>query len=255
MAFGLDQGAYAQNVGEQLASPALPLGTLRYWGGALWKYSRNTADVALRRGELLIVDPCDADVKYSFDAVSTNTAKQGKYAIGQVITATNGAEAIVAGEFAGMQLIVNDGDGVSQVARVEGNQVAAASASFEIYLQSALATALTVAGASDITIIPEDIVTESAASTLYQRVVGICPMAVTASYYFWRQVSGVAAVIDGTATPASAGTMLNPGDGTAGQALEIVASETLDDAFVIGQVIIAAKADGSVAMVRLRNLL
>ena len=150
-----------------------------------------------------------------------------------------------------MHLFVDDGLGEGQYARIAGNTAAVSGSAFKVYLQTILTTALVAASNSDITIIPEHIVTEAAASTLNRRVVGVVPLAVTASYYFWRQVSGIALVIDGTGTPAAATEILGPGDGTAGQALAVANDETIDDVFAFGSVVVAAAADGELSTVRL----
>ena len=258
MAFNLNQSTFAQGIDEISSTQKLPLGTIRYDAGGMYVYSENTADVALRQGELLIVDPCNADAQYSFDAVPTNTAAElgpgGSYAISQVINVPLGSNGATqdAGYYAGMHLFVDDGTGEGQYARIAGNTAAVSGAAFKIYLQTALATALTVAHADDITIVPEHVVTEAAVTVSTQRVVGIAPMAVTASYFFWRQVSGVCPVLIGEAGTVLYG--LTAGDDTAGQAMAVDAADTSDLIYIFGEIMIVAAAADTFCIARINCL-
>lgn len=262
MPFNMGDTTYAQGVDEISSARQLPLGTLRYYADAFYVYSQNTSAVDLRQGEILIDDPCNSDDDYEWDDVDTNAAAErgpgiGEYAIRQVLDVKSGENSATkaAGFYSGMWMFVDDGDGEGQAARIAGNTAAVSGSAFKIYLQTALATALGTSSDSDVTVIPENIVTEAAASTLLQRVVGVAPMAVTASYYFWRQVSDIAFVIDGTATPAAALELMGPGDGTAGQALAIAGGATVDDVTEFGSVVVASPLDGKISTVRLNWIL
>lgn len=247
------KATFNQGIDEISSTQKEKLGAVRWDSGNKYVYSQNTADVTLRLGETLITVNPLAATHYSFDAVATNTAAEGDYAIKQVISVTAG-DTITGGEFAGWDVFVDDGTGISQVGRIEKNTGGLVSATVKLYLTAALTTALTAVGNSDITIIPRDVVTETPGDSLIAPVVGVAPMAVTASYYFWRVKEGVVPVLmdEANGLGGARGEAICPSDATAGEAESVPNGTNLEDAFVFGHIEMPAKSTSTHALAMCR---
>lgn len=247
--FGLNKAAVAQAWNEQSSTQKERLGQMACEEDRLFIYSKATE--ALSLGHIVVnLDP-NGHATYSMDDVATNTSAEGEYAISQVITATAGAD-ITKGALAGMPCFVDDGLGEGQFARIRTNEAVASGSTFKIYLESALTTALTAAGNSDITIYPEHLVEKAAITSSLQVPVGVAPIAVTLNYYFWRQVTGICPVLLG-----EAGTQwlaFTAGDNTEGEGLEIDAGDTMDLASIGGHIMIVAPAADELAVCRINML-
>ena len=240
---------YPQNYDEQSSTKQVELGTIgQDNGGNLYIYSK--AMEALSAGHILVDQDPNAATHLSFDTVASNAAAIDEYAIAQVLTITAG-DTIVAGEFAGCHCFIDDGTGEGQHAMIKGNTGGAATATVYIYLSAPLSTALDVAD-SDITIYRQNHVEKAAITSSIQRAVGVAPIAVTANYYFWRQVTGVCPVLMGEGGTKWYG--ITTGDDTEGEGLAVDSSDTLEVAVMHGQIMIVAPAADALCLARINML-
>lgn len=236
--------AFDQALDEISATQKVALGQVRWEGDRKYIYSQ--AKEALVQGNILV--KANTAAHYGFDAVATNTAAEGSYAISQIISIT-AADTIVAGEYAGLDVFVDDGTGEGQLARIETNTGGAASATIKLYLTAAMTTALTAVGNSDITILEGDRVFKALVTTQTQRVIGVAPMIVTDEYYFWRQVKGNCVVLMGEAGTILYG--LKAGDDTAGTAIVADTEDHVDEVYIFGYLITPAPAADTLGYARI----
>ena len=169
----------------------LPLGTrMKLPDGRIFRYAKNAA-VALSRGRL-----CQESVVVSGHGVDLAVAAAA--AIGATtVTLTNATTAITLNEYAGGYLWVNDVDGEGQIAKIKSHPAeSTGSGSVVITLEDedALLVALTTSSQVGLRYNPyKNVVVAPIATTGIP--VGVTPLAVTASYYFWLQTRGPAAVL------------------------------------------------------------
>lgn len=177
-------------------------------------------------------------------AVATNAA------IGdQKVQVTLGATAATADQYRDGSLMVNDATGEGHKYLIESHPAADASASLWVTLkpETRIKVAL-VAGTSEVTLCrhPNRLTVESA--TEENCAVGITPVSVTANYYYWAQVGGLACcLIDGT--PA-VGTSMVPGS-VAGSLKAIPTPLDIDVSHSLGQKVQGAGVDTEYGPVRL----
>lgn len=167
------------------------------------------------------------------------------YAVGQIITVDD--QTFTAGDLENCIGVVQSGTGAGQVFRIRKN------GTLSLYLEAALATALTVAGNSLIKILngnPFKTIKLPGAS-VFDRIVGVaqCAVAYATKPYFWalRKGSGFGVVNNATVDP---GVPLSPSANTAGEFDLITTSPTgLEDAKWIGNIIDGYDADDNIALV------
>ena len=113
------------------------------------------------------------------------------------VTVTSGGTAVTKDQFKDGFLFVNDATGEGQCRRIKSNTAAAAAAATTItlYNDEPLTVAL-VASTSEVGLVvnPYNGVLVSP-TTLTGLPIGVTPIAVTANYYFWLQISGICACL------------------------------------------------------------
>jgi hypothetical protein len=163
---------------------------------------------------------------------------------------------IVVNAYAGCIITTRDDDHNSRNGIVKSNDAAISGGTLTIELHAALEGA--IGANAEVYIYDANFVEMAAASGMNVHVVGVAPVSVTyaTAPYFWRQVSGICAVFDGTTTtPAAAHDGLSAGDGTEGWAIGIGSNETYDDANAFATVLIAATLYDHFCLARIRGVL
>lgn len=127
------------------------------------------------------------------------------------VTITVGATAVVAGEYAGGYMVVNDADGEGLTYRVSGNKAADSSGTLEVTLDRPLVEAL--ATTSEVTMVHNSWNGVIVGTAVTVRAAGVPLVDATATYYGWLKTRGVAAVLIGSAATLGADLIIG---GTAG---------------------------------------
>jgi hypothetical protein len=195
-----------------------PLGSIVFDEyGSEYRYVQNgEASTAFARGKVAMQEAA-TDV----DTVSSST---------DLLSITNSGSTWTAGQFSGFQVYVNDGTGEGQLRYIIGNSADT------LFLQLALTTALAVAD-SDILIFNPFVVNLATASG--QTVpMGVAIGAITAGYFGWLQITGVAEVLVGAGV-AVANLAVKMGDDTAGQVAVIANGDDLYDVNPFGYALAA----------------
>ena len=201
----VDHATYAQRRPQ--------LGDVTHAMGRWWRYCY--ASEALARGNILA-----QMAKVSHDDVICNTAAedymQDEYAINQVVSGES-ALSLTAGAYPGGMIHVNAstlaGDGNDG-----GCDFVLKNTVTKIYLRAVIGT-LAAANNDDIEFhYPLSKVRKSPVSDATEPVIGVAPIAVTATYYFWAVTAGLCPVLVGEDASGAADLKLLPGDDTAGYA-------------------------------------
>lgn len=181
-------------------------------------------------------------------ATGVDTVSSSANADGQIIYVTEASAGWTVGEFANAWLVVDDGTGAGQVAKIQSNTAD----TLKLYKEYALATALAVAD-SDITIVKQNTLSEKVPVTVEETVcVGAAQVAFAQNDYGYVLAKGVGSVIAGETI--TAGKNFTPGDDTEGQVIIGVTAEGPFDARNLGVSLAAnASADkGFLALVNIR---
>lgn len=208
-----------QDVLQINASPQAILGAKANTpDGSTWSYVR--VNEAVAKG--LVVSPV---ANTGVDTVSSSTN-----AAGQIVFITEASAGWTVGQFNDAWLVVDDGTGEGQVAKIKTNTAD----TLELYPQWALSTALAVAD-SDITISTVNTLVEmSPVTTLTSFVNGAAQVSfTTAAPYGWVLSKGPGYVISGT-TAMTAEANFTPGDDTEGQVVIGVTAKGDFDGFTAG---------------------
>lgn len=170
--------------------------------GSKWVYGK--FNEAIAQGHV-VVPVANTDV----DTVSSSTN-----AAGQIVYVTEGSAGWTVGVYANAWLVVDDGTGEGQVAKIKTNTAD----TLELYPDYALGTALAV-GDSDIIISRANTLLEKAAITdKMQNARGIAQIAFAANDYGWALVSGPGIALAGEVLTAD-GSFVT-GDDTEGEVLK-----------------------------------
>jgi len=191
MATPLKNTGFAQGIYQQSVTAKEVLGTIRITkDGRKFVYCKAGAS-NLAAGKLNIAE--DLDATWVNEAgVATAGIAVGEKSLSLTITAAGAA--ITENQFAGGYLQINDAAGEGHQYLIEYNSaVALSGTSINVTLAEPIRVALT--SASEFTLVSPVgwKVTESATAT--KLAVGVAPIAVTASYFFWNQVAGDAPVL------------------------------------------------------------
>lgn len=186
--------------------------------GSTWQYVK--VNEAVAKG--LCVSPV---ANTGVDTVSSSTNGAG-----QIVYITESSAGWTVGQFADAWLVVDDGTGEGQVAKIKTNTTD----TLELYPQWALTTALSVVD-SDITISTVNTLVEMLpVTTATTLVIGAAQVAfTTASPYGWVLAKGPGYAISGTAAM-TAEKNFTPGDDTEGQVIIGVTAKGDFDAFTAG---------------------
>ena len=179
---GFSQGIYAQSVTQKEK-----LGTVRELDdGRTFVYCLNGA-AALAAGNVLGTAILAGETEHPVTVA---------HAIGtKLVTMTDDGGGIAANALRDGRLVVNAGTGIGEVYDIISNTAAAAGLTFQILLETGLATAWVIAN-TDITAYPNKYNGVVANPVDGERLpVGVAQRIVTAAYYFWAQVLGDGAML------------------------------------------------------------
>jgi len=169
--------------------------------GRVWVYVK--ASEAVAKGNVVV----------PVASVGVDTVSSSANSAGEIVFITEGSAGWTVGQFIDAWVLVDDGTGAGQVAKVRRNTVD----TLELYPEWALDTALAV-GDSDITIYRTGLVEKSAITDKTQRATGGAQVAFASDDYGWVLARGVGVVIAGEAL--TEGSSVVAGDDTEGQVLK-----------------------------------
>ena len=230
------------------ATQKYPLGTKLINGERVWRYCKNSAAALTIVGSPIqsaVSVHSDIDEDLVVAASAGETYAIGSYDITLTNTTnTDAAPWTTADGGKDGYVYVNGGTGIGQCRKIKGHTAATDQATMIIYLYEPWNVAI-VAGNSECGLVqnPYSNVVVSGASTGNMMPIGVNPLAVTASYYFWAQTGGPAAVVCHAAI--ALGTWAVTGT-TAG---EIDPGSATTTEFIIGYPITAGIKDNDHAMI------
>ena len=184
----MKNGAFAQSLFAQSVTQMEDLDTIRVeTDGRVYAYAQAGAS-ALAAGK--IVQTAVATDNAHNEALSASQSA----AIGDTSLTMTFGGAVTASFFKDGYLWVNDATGEGHMYRVMDHP--AGTADVKVQLKDPIRVAL-VASTSEVSLIQnrQALVVLAVAATLTGAPIGVPPIAVTASYYFWNQVKGPAAVL------------------------------------------------------------
>lgn len=203
--------------------------------GRMFRYAQ-AGGTALVAGNVVQSPAGDAD----HDDITCRATAIGATEI--LITTGSGNGALDAQEYAGGFLVIDTTPGEGQICRISHHAAISASTngSLFVYPEDALRVALTTA--SKITLVknPYDGVIQQPANTPTGAAVGVAVYPITAAYYGWIQIRGVAPVLVG-GTPAVGSQLVAWGD-TAGE----MVLDPADAADVVSGVNLIVGRDGKI---------
>lgn len=205
-------------IGEQAQTP----------DGRKWIYVR--AKGALAKGSVAV----------PIANVGVDTVSSSADANGNIIYITEASAGWTVGAYADSWVVVDDGTGVGQTAKIRTNTTD----TLILYPEYALTTALAVAD-SDITIVSPFQVDKSAITDKVQNAVGIAQVAFTDEYYGFILYEGTGTVLAGEALVV--GKDFVSGDDTTGQVVKGTTAKGEFDEQPLGRCLVAnAAADQNV---------
>lgn len=169
-------------------------------------------------------------------ATAVDTVSSSTDALGRIVYITKASAGWTVDAFAGSNVVVDDGTGVGQQAKVIGNTAD----TLQLAPENALATALSVVD-SDITIHSNSQVQKSAVTSKLQNAVGIAQVAFANLEYGWVCTKGVGIVLAGIQlTPI--GIDFITGDDTTGQVTIGATAKGPFDEQALGRVLVVNAA-------------
>lgn len=235
----MGSGAATAQGFEESATQKHALGELAVTAdGRVFRYAQAGAS-ALVRGNVVQSPAGDAD----HDDITCRATAIGATEL--LITTGSGNGALDANEYAEGYAVVDTTPGEGQICRVLNHAAIAASTNGSLFIDEADALAVALTTGSKITLVknPYDGVIQQPANTPTGAAVGVAVYPITAAYYGWIQVRGVAPVLVG-GTPAVGSQLVAWGD-TAGE----MVIDPADAADVIGGVNLIVGRDGKISPV------
>lgn len=222
-----------QNVYQTTTSPQVNIGEVACTpDGREWTYVKCTTGT-LAKGSVAVPITTTA-----VDNVSSSTD-----ALGRIVYITKASAGWTVGQFAGSNVVVDDGTGVGQQAKVLTNSAD----TLVLAPENALTTALSSTD-SDITIFSNWQVTKAAITSKLQNAVGIAQVAFANLEYGWILTKGIGSVLAGEVlTPA--GTDFVTGDDTTGQVVKGTTAKGPFDEQALGRVLVPNAAADQLTMV------
>ena len=200
--------------------------------GRQWVYVKCTTST-LAKGSVAV-----PITQTAVDNVSSSTN-----ALGQIVYITKASAGWTTGQFAGSNVVVDDGTGVGQQAKVLSNTAD----TLQLAPENALTTALSSTD-SDITIYSNFQVQKAAITSKLQNAVGIAQTAFANLDFGWICTKGVGSVLAGEAlTPA--GTDFVTGDDTTGQVVKGTTAKGPFDEQALGRVLVPNAAADQLTLV------
>lgn len=202
----------------------LPLGTTVALGdGRKFVYSKAGA-VALAAGKLTQA-PAPVSTHAGCAVVSTSQSPQ-KTLTSQydIVTLTLGStNDVTANQYAEGYLLVVEGTGVGQFAKIKTHPAATASTNLKVTLYDDINVNLSASDTKVTLVYHPQAATIVAPTTLTGQLAGVPPVAVAIGYYFWNQVKGLASLLtEGTVV---IGASVTPGSSTAGSVKAVALTE------------------------------
>jgi len=187
-----------QGIYDISAVKNFPIGTRYQKNGRTYHYAKAGA-AALVAGDLLQSAVNGGSTTYQHDLTPSATAKGQKE-----VSVTTITDTLAANHFADGLFAVTDGDAAAAMGSMYDieSHTGGAPGALVFTLKDALAKAITTA--SRITIIKNiyDGAIQAPVTTPTGVIIGVAPVAVTASYYFWCQTWGISNVLVKTALTA-----------------------------------------------------
>ena len=175
------------------ASAQFPIGSILKYNDRTFRYCRNGGS-GLAAGKVT----CTRDKSHASNHknISCLAAAIGDTTVTIITTGTN----IVKDEYAGGYLYVNDGTGEGHCYKIKSHpaHTHASSPNCVMTLHDPIVIALVASGTSEVSLSHskyEKVIVAPGTTPMTGQTVGVPPIAVTADYYFWNQVSGPAAVL------------------------------------------------------------
>ena len=197
---------FAQDVFIESSTPLHPVGTKAVTAdGRTWRYARNSS-TALTTGVLCI----QADLSSNHEDIPFQTAGViGDTSVALTIATTS----VAANEYVDGYLVIIDDTGEGRTHLITGHGTGTGTVTFYIkpglLLATTTSTTVTLVRNPWMNVLIND-------STQTDLPAGVTPFAITASYYFWIQTGGIAAVLaSGTSTP-TGGSPVTIGEATNG---------------------------------------
>jgi len=205
--------------------------------GRVWRYLQATEIIAKYN---VTERPAQTDV---------DTVASSANAAGQNVYVTEADAGWTVGDYQDHWMVVNDGTHEGQVAKIKDNTTD----TLELYVDYALATALTVAAADDIEIVHMPDAENMDTGGTVEAINGVAQVAFAADDYGWFLIKGIGGINIGD-TAGEANEPLVPGDDTAGYANGCGDDFDREDFTIIGNCIVAnTTADkATLAMIHIR---
>ena len=191
---------YPQGIYEQSATAKMPLGTK--WtlaDGREFVYAKQASSGGVT-GPGYIAQCAAVDAQQS-----TCTVQAAAAIADTTIYVTNGADTHDADTYAEGYVIVEDDAGEGQCLKIRSHNAMTSAGTVTIVLFDALRVAITTDTTVTIMKHPLDSVIVCPTNTPTAPVAGVSPITPTASYFFWLQVRGMAAVLVDNSTTLVAG--------------------------------------------------
>jgi hypothetical protein len=199
--------------------------------GREWTYVKATD--ALAKGKVAIQGA----------VVGVDTVSSSADALGRIVYITKASAGWTVGAYEDDLVVVDDGTGKGQTAKIKTNTTD----TLELYPETALVTALAVAD-SDITIVRPNHVLIAAVTSKVQGAIGIAQTAFAANDYGFLLTNGDGCVFAGSTLVVGAG--FTTGDDTTGQVIVGVTATGPYDAQNLGWALVANSAADMLALVR-----
>ena len=160
--------------------------------GRVFYYAKNSSTAITPGGK--ICDGIAAVAAHDMDVAATATSAGGT-------TVTSGTSLTTTlNQYKDGYIIFNDGPGQGEVYRVKGNTLVSGATGLVVTIdeEDGFRTALTTSSLFGLAYNPyTDVKVIDGDGTMTTGPLGVNPMPVTASYYFWLQTSGIASVLSG----------------------------------------------------------
>ena len=215
-----------QKVLETNTVPLAKLGELAITpDGRAWRYVKANEALSLGHASTRIANSDQDTLASSTDGAGNETI------------VTQAAAGWTAGDFDDAYLLIDDGTGAGQFAKIKTNDAT----NLFLYEDYALSTSLSVSD-SDGVIVRPHLAEKTAVTTLHQVPIGVAQVAFAANDYGYVLERGPGVVVAGAALVANE--LCTPGDDTEGEVITVASGETFDDASTFGRCLVAnASAD------------
>lgn len=199
--------------------------------GRVFRYAKNSSAALTTSGNLL--DGIALIAAHDMDVPCTGSTAAGSLTLSLEVPTTD----LTLNQYAGGYVIVNDGPAIGEVYRIASHPVHDASDdnTVVITLDEPTVTATTTSTLVGLVYSPYiDVKVIDGDGTRTTKVLGVNPMPVTASYYFWIQTSGISSVLAGAVVGiVGDGLKLSQASGESGAA-DLFDTSTNQDAESIG---------------------